>query len=356
MELESKVGQLLFVGIEGTEESSDLREFLEEFKPGGIVLFARNIQSPDQVRRFCAFLSAAVDPAPFLSIDQEGGRVNRLSPLVGPLPPAAALARQTKKDMVREFGIQTGRALKALGFNMDFAPCVDLSTPEATNGIAERAFGNDARTVVRLAGAFLDGLQSEGVAGVLKHFPGLGPTDADTHLSLPTSGKSVQKLWEEDLLPFRSLGQRAAAIMVAHAHYASLDADRKTPASLSSAVVGGLLHERMDYRGISIPDDLEMGAVSEQGPPDELSLRALVAGCDMAMFCKSRNLIEEAFRGLVRAGQAGRLPEERLDRSLARILADKERFAIRKVPPTLPRGEFESARLALRQIAETCST
>ena len=170
MELESKVGQLLFVGIEGTEESSDLREFLEEFKPGGIVLFARNIQSPDQVRRFCAFLSAAVDPAPFLSIDQEGGRVNRLSPLVGPLPPAAALARQTKKNVVREFGVQTGRALKALGFNMDFAPCVDLSTPEATNGIAERAFGNDARTVVRLAGAFLDGLQSEGVAGVLKHF------------------------------------------------------------------------------------------------------------------------------------------------------------------------------------------
>ncbi len=112
----------------------------------------------------------------------------------------------------------------------------------------------------------------------------------------------------------------------------------------------------MDYRGISIPDDLEMGAVSEQGPSDELSLRALVAGCDMAMFCKSRNLIEEAFRGLVRAGQAGRLPEERLDRSLARILAGKERFGIRNVPPALPRGEFESARLALRQISATCST
>src|SRR5262249_52460015 len=140
MNQESRIGQLLFIGVDGREMTAGLAGLLSAIRPGGIVLFARNIEEPQQLRAFCAALSRAADPPPFLSIDQRGGRVNRLLPLVGALPPAEAVSRHGDRT-AREFGRHTAHALQALGFSMDFAPCVDLSLPGDTNGIAERAFG-----------------------------------------------------------------------------------------------------------------------------------------------------------------------------------------------------------------------
>jgi beta-N-acetylhexosaminidase len=354
MDFESRIGQLFFVGIPGRSVTPELTQFLGAVRPGGIVLFARNIEEAGQVRSFCASLSSAVDPPPFLSVDQEGGRVNRLLPLVGALPPPLAVSR-SGEEASRRFGRHTGRALKALGFNMDFAPCVDLSSPEATNGIAERAFGREPGVVSRLAGTFLSGLQSAGIAGVIKHFPGLGPTDADTHLSLPTSTKSAPALWEEDLVPFRVLAGEAGAVMVAHAHYTAWDPATDTPASLSPAVATDLLRRRIGFDGVAIPDDLEMGAVRQRGTPGELALQSLLAGSDMPMFCSSREQITQAHATLCEAVRDGRLTEERVEVSLARILRLKKRLGLRPLPETLPREEFASAAAELARLRDECA-
>jgi len=351
MHVHSKIGQLFFIGIEGTEETAELRSFLEEIRPGGIVLFARNILDPSQTRALCAFLTRSVDPPPFISIDQEGGRVNRLSGLVGELPPAATIAGRLPAGAVRDYAAQTGRALKALGFNMDFAPCVDLSRPGASNGIGDRSFGEDPETVARRGEEFVGGLQSEGIAAVLKHFPGLGSTEADTHERMPTCAKPEGALWDEDLLPFRRLAPHAAAVMLAHAHYSSLDPDRRIAASLSGSVVGKLLRGRMGYGSVAITDDLEMGAVCQEMTPDGLAVFALLVGGDMVMFCKSRTRIRNAWRGTLKAIHAGRLSRERVDESLGRILALKGRLGLKPVDPSPPGEEFETARAALLRTA-----
>jgi beta-N-acetylhexosaminidase len=234
---------------------------------------------------------------------------------------------------------------------MDFAPVVDLSKPGAPSGIGDRSFAENAETVSWLAAAFIDALQSEGVAAVLKHFPGLGPTDADTHLCMPTSAKPLAALWEEDLLPFRQLAGRASAIMIAHAHFEAFDPDRPVAATLSGSIVQGLLRGRLAYDGLALTDDLEMGAVCRELPPAELAPLALEVGCDMVMFCRKEEAIRDAQMGILRSIETGALSWERVERSLERVLAVKRRAGASPVGPELPAAEFSEAHAALGGIA-----
>lgn len=351
MDLQSKVGQMFFIGLHGTGESDELREYLDEVRPGGIVLFSRNLQDPAQVRRFNAWLSTVLDPSPFIALDQEGGRVNRLSELIGPMPPAASFATAGGEERLEAYARQTARALKSLGFNMDFAPCVDLSAPGAANGIGDRAFSTDPATVSRLAGVFVDAMEDEGVATVLKHFPGLGPTDADTHQVRPSTDKPVEALWTEDLLPFRDLMGRTSAVMIGHAHYAAVDTDREVAATLSTAIVGGLLRKRMGFDGLAITDDMEMGAVAQEMTPDELHLFAVLMGADQVLWAGNTTRILNARRGMVRAIHAARLYKDRIDHSIDRIMAVKDRLGLEPIEEEIPGDEFDAARTALLEIA-----
>ena len=340
MDLETKIGQLFFVGFEGHAASPALERYLAGLRPGGLIFFARNIVDAGQIVALNECLRRAIDPPPLIAVDQEGGRVSRLRAVLPPLPPAAQLAN-LPDGQLRAYGAALGAALSALGFNTDFAPVVDLSAPEAASGIGDRSFGEDAATVVRCARAFVSGLSDVRVASFLKHFPGLGATEVDSHLSLPLCTRDGGALWERDLLPFRAVGREAAGVMVAHAHYPAFDPDRSVPSSLSEPIVTGLLRRRMGYDGLALTDDLEMGAVA--GPdPGTLALQSLSAGNDMVMFCNHPERALEAYRAVLAAVRSGRLEQAVVDRCVARIMAAKFRFGV--LDEQRPAGRAESPR------------
>jgi beta-N-acetylhexosaminidase len=346
MDAQSQIGQLFFVGFDGTADSPSLRAYLEELRPGGVILFARNIVDAEQVRSLNAFLFERLDPKPMIAVDQEGGRVSRLRGVLPPLPAAVALADRTD-EAIRDYSRSLGRALAALGFNTDFAPVVDLSTPGAVNGIGDRSFGEDAGEVVRCARAFCRGLEDAGVASFLKHFPGLGATDLDSHIGLPRCARSAAELWERDLRPFRECADDAAGVMVAHVHCPTFDPGEPVAASLSKAVIAGLLRARIGFEGLSVTDDLDMGAVTGP-PPEDLARLSFLAGNDMIMFCNSESKALAASRAMLDDLREGRMESQRLERSLERIARAKRRFGIGAGEPA--RGP-DSWRAALSELS-----
>jgi beta-N-acetylhexosaminidase len=340
LSLEDRVGQLLWIGFDGTAPGPALTRLLQDVRPGGLILFARNIGSAPQVRALNEALAAALRVPPFLALDQEGGRVNRLRGILGPTPSAAALASRKDADRaVGRFAAATARALRLLGFNVNFAPVLDLSDEDLPNGIGDRGFGTDPGRVAGLARRFARAHLDAGVLPVGKHFPGLGRARADTHVALPVIEAGRAALWETDLLPYRRLARVLPIVMAGHACYTGLQRSDREPASLAKEVVDGLLRRRIGYRGLILTDDLEMGAVDQGMDGGEQALRALRAGNDGLMFCRSEERIREAHGALVDAFRARWLPAGRLQASLRRILGLKRRrLAGRRRVPFTPGG------------------
>lgn len=297
----SPAGRTLMVGLPGTRLEPKVMDRLRRLQPGGVILFDRNLEDAGQTIDLLDELRAALPHPLLLALDQEGGRVSRLASWIGATPSAATLS-SAGTEATRRFGAATAGGMRALGFNLDFAPVVDLSPVDAANGIGDRSFGVDPQRVATLAGAFLDGLQGAGVAGCLKHFPGLGPTSLDSHEHLPTADRAREELERLDLFPYRQLGARAASVMVGHAHYPALDVEPALPATLSTVVVTGWLRERLDYRGLVVTDDLEMGAVAALDSNGGVAVRALAAGCDLLLYCADLDRAERAAEAIARAG------------------------------------------------------
>jgi len=274
------IGQRLFIGLPGRELDAGAHQLLDAVRPGGVVLFARNIEDARQLRALTAALHAR---GIAVAIDQEGGRVNRLRNIIG--------------ECARD-GRQTGRWLREYGIDINFAPVCDLAlTPPGTdNALQERCWGRSADEVIAGAGVFLDELQAEGVAGCLKHFPGLGAATLDSHEELPV----IERDPADGLAPFAALAPRAKAIMVGHAIYPALDPHR--PASLSHAITTGLLRERLGFRGTIFTDDLEMGAINTAMPFAEAVVAAVRAGADRLLVCHSHDRILAAHEALTQAG------------------------------------------------------
>jgi len=314
-------GLCLLIGIPGTDWTPDLARRVVALEPAGLILFRRNLASPERTRSLLEEFRGLVPGPRILALDQEGGRVSRLEPWIGPTPTAERLAAAGPAATSR-FAAATGRALRALGFNLDFAPVVDLSAPDAPNGIGTRAFGTDPSRVSLHARAFLEGLQAEGVAGCLKHFPGLGDTRVDSHHELPFVGRDRSEL-EADLRPYRDLGPLAPVVMVGHGHYPALDPTPSRPASCSPAVVAGLLRGTLGYEGLVATDDLEMGAVAPRDLSGSVALEALEAGCDLLLYCADLDRAERARAAIDRAVRSSAVLAARLDQAVERV----ERFA-----------------------------
>lgn len=294
---QSDAARVLMVGLPDTRLDPKTTRRLHRLAPGGIILFGRNLDTPSQTVGLIEAAGAAVpDPALF-ALDQEGGQVSRLEPWIGPTPTAVQLAR-LGVPAATDFGRSTARVMRHLGFNLDFAPVVDLSAPDAANGIGPRAFSEDPAIVNRLAGAFLEGLQSGGVAGCLKHFPGLGPTRVDSHLALPVVERSAAELEARDLVPFHTLGPGAACVMVGHGHYPAFDGRAARPATGSAAVIEELLRRRLGYSGLVVSDDLEMGAVGSLDVEGRFAVDSIAAGCDLLLYCSDLDRAERAARAL----------------------------------------------------------
>ena len=315
----NRLGELLFVGFDGTELTVEIRSFLGRIRPGGIILFKRNIVDADQTLRLIAELRVLFEPAPLIAVDEEGGQVSRMRPMAPTLPPAARLASMGDAAPVRVMAAALGRILASAGIDLDFAPVVDLCRPDSPNGIGDRSFGTDAERTCAMASAYLEGLSDSGVTGCLKHFPGLGPTLFDSHHHLPTVQKEVEPFLREDLLPYRRLHARAPIVMVGHGHYPFLSGADPIAATLSAPVVTDLLRGEIGFTGVALADDLEMKAVSARVPFPELAPRVIAAGCDMALVCRRREAIEESLAGLRVWVESGRLEQARVAEALARV-------------------------------------
>lgn len=337
-------GELLVVGVSGHALTPGEDRLLREVRPGGVILFTRNVEAPDQLAALTAAIAAAA-PGALLYSDSEGGRVDRLASLVGPAPAGEALA-QAPPEVVREAGRAVGESLSLFGFHVDYAPVVDLDRGEAGNALDRRYLGNRPDDVVVRAAAFLEGLHATGVGGCLKHFPGLGPSRGDTHFETGLVELDAEEL-EEDLEPFERLGAFAGMVMVAHAVYPALDPERR-PATLAPPIVQDLLRGRLGFAGLAVSDDVEMHAMDPWGDLAERCERALLAGCDVLPVCHTLEAAPEIVERLARPELAERVSE-------ARARLDAYRRHLRALPRRRP-PDLAAVRERIARVAERAAS
>lgn len=318
-----------------------MRKLLGEVRPGGVVLFGRNVRSAEQVALLNAQIRDSVEQDVLIGVDQEGGLVDRFRGICEPMPSAKAVREAHSSDLAEKFGELSARALCLLGFNINFAPVLDLSGDNRENGLRGRTFGTSPAEVTRLAGAYLDGLQKGRVIGCGKHFPGLGGSSVDSHRRLPVVKHSWDEIFERDLVPFMDLmfhrpGERLHSVMVSHGAFPEvseflqawfrrtgqlppLESVHQLPATLSGNVVMRLLRQALKFEGLVITDDMEMGAVVQSLSVAEASRRAIQAGSDMILICEQEANTLAARDAIVEAVETKSLPEAALDRAGARI-------------------------------------
>jgi len=285
----ARSGGFLVVGIPGTELDGETRRTLEKLQPGGVILFTRNLETPEQVQALTGELRALV-PEAVLWIDAEGGRVDRLKDVLAPAPAGEALAA-APSGVAERAGRWIGHGLRRLGFDADYAPVVDLDHDRTGNALDGRCLGSEPGDVVARARAFLRGLHGSGIGGCIKHFPGLGDAPADTHHRPATIELAGPEL-ERELEPFRRLADEAGTVMVGHALYPAWDAER--PASLSPRIVEDVLRRELSFGGLAVADDAEMeGLAPWAATPAERAVAAFEAGCDALLIC---HRLEEAAR------------------------------------------------------------
>jgi beta-N-acetylhexosaminidase len=319
-----EIGQLLVVGFDGTEMSSPLRALLTRVQAAGVILFARNIAAAEQTFRLLRDCQSSVTTPLFTCVDMEGGKVDRFRNVLGPSPSAAEVFATGDRKLFRKHGSMIGQACRALGFNTDFAPVVDLAFEAARTVMSSRAVSDDPRQAVRYAREFLTGLKSAGVLGALKHFPGLGGANLDTHHELPRVDRPWKKIWEQDLAPYRALRREAPFVLVGHAAYPSVTRDQM-PASLSPKWIGDILRKRVGYRGLVLSDDLEMGAVLKTGSIEEITVQHIRAGGDLALICHQEEFVLRAYEALIKEAEKDRRFAQRCRQSIERVRACKKR-------------------------------
>jgi beta-N-acetylhexosaminidase len=252
----------------------------------------------------------------------EGGRVDRFRNVLGPSPSAADVFATGDRKLFRKHGKILGQACRALGFNTDFAPVVDLAFESSRKVLGSRAVSADPAKAVRYAREFLAGLRLAGVLGVVKHFPGLGGANLDTHHELASVDKPWKQLWEQDLKPYRALRREAVMVLVGHAAYPSVT-QKRTPASLSQKWIGDVLRKKLGYRGLVISDDLEMGAVLKAVSIEKGAVEHVRAGGDLALICHVEEHVVGSYEGLIREAERDRGFARRCQQSIARVLAFK---------------------------------
>jgi len=321
------IGQLLIGSLPGATITPELRSLAKEFSLGGVILFARNIDAPEQVAELSGDLQGLASGLPlWVSVDQEGGRVARLKAPFTEWPPMAVLGRSGDVDLARRFAIALAVELRAVGITLDYAPVLDIHTNPKNPIIGDRALAEDAESVARLGAAIISGLQSSGVAACGKHFPGHGDTSVDSHLELPLVEHPPDRIRRVECVPFQeAIRSGVAFIMTAHVLVPSLDEEK--PATLSPKIVQAMLREELGFGGVILSDDLEMKAIARTYTVPDAAVEALAAGCDGLLVCSGNVDVQAAtLEALVYAVEGGRVPYKRLEDALTRLRRAKERF------------------------------
>ena len=349
--IEQQIGQLFYIGLPGPALDDDARALIEEIHPGGVIIFGRNVVSPEQLRKLLDDVRALLPVEPMLGIDQEGGLVDRLRRICTPMPAARSIRQHGDLAGARSLGRITGKVLRMLGFNMNFAPVMSIMTDERdllSNGLYSRSFGRSPGEVLGYTTVYLRGLQGTGCYGCLKHFPGIGAGEVDSHEEMPIVHLTHEDLIAQDLAPYIELFQReddrVRAVMVSHGGFPNIDirhgvaGGTLVPASLNYGIVTTLLREELGYKHLVVTDDLEMGAINRHCEIEDAARRAFLAGQDMLLICSRPDIIRRGYQSLLRDARSGVITTERLNLSLARIAEFKA-----MVEPPLP---FDAAKFA----------
>jgi beta-N-acetylhexosaminidase len=326
------LGQLIMTGVPGKELDAESAALFRRVQPGAFILFGRNIATAPQLRKLIDDLRDLSEVEPIITIDQEGGRVSRLR-LIGNEPPNAQQFRDKGDvDLIRRHGDITGRLLRVFGFNLDLCPVLDISFDDnADNSLRGRCYGKTVDQVVRNAGAFNDAMRAQGIASCGKHFPGYSAAACDAHYELPKIDRTREELDREELAVFQAFAGRDGALrrpqvghvdsmMICHGWYPCFE-PQKTPATLSHRIVTQLLREELSFEGLTMTDDLDMGAILNGYRLEETIRLAIAAGNDLTMICHRIPEIENVHRIL------GSLPRDQVDGALASVVRFKKKLA-----------------------------
>jgi beta-N-acetylhexosaminidase len=350
MTLPEQLGQLLIVGIDRDRWGPATADFLRSTRPGGVIFFQRNITTAPQFRELVEGAQSFLDTPPFLALDLEGGLVDRLREVLAPLPAVRDVAVVA---MGETLGRIAGREVAAFSLNVDFAPVLDLATPQSLGVMGSRTAGASPDDVVGFARNFLKGLGEQGIIGCGKHFPGLGSGQTDSHKELPTVEKDGQRMWEEDLLPFRALARELPMIMIAHVYCPGLESafpsaktkeSERLPASLSHGIVTGLLKERINFQGLVVCDDLEMGGVLEDRSMEQAAIAALKAGCDILLLCGATANTQRVFDALLREANSDSGFRGLVETAAEKVALAKKTLGIAKRAASVQEPDFAALR------------
>lgn len=330
MSLEEKIGQLIIVGFEGKDINEEIINFIEDLKIGGFILFSRNIDNETQTLKLLNDLKEANsnnDIPLFVSIDEEGGKVSRLPKSFIKLPESIKVGNKNHKEISYEFGKILGERVKILGFNINFAPVLDINSNPNNPVIGGRAFGITVSQVADNGIQVMLGIRDAGVIPAVKHFPGHGDTDIDSHVNLPKIEKAIRELKSLELIPFiGAIEKDVEMIMIAHILYPYIDKDY--PATMSEIIIKEILRDELGYDGVVVSDDMTMGAVVENYTLEEGVLAFIKAGGDIALICHGKDNPKNAIQKIVEAIIKGELKEEDIDKKVYRILKLKEKYKL----------------------------
>ncbi len=331
MSLEEKIWQMFFVMPEdicnigvAVQAGETTKAALQKYPVGGLIYFSQNVETREQITQMLNNTSAFSKIPPFLSIDEEGGRVSRLGDAnigVTVHPPMAKIGKSGDPEQARKVGLTLGKEMTELGFNMDFAPVADIITVESNTDIGDRSFGTDPELVAKMVAAQVEGMQSHNLSATLKHFPGCGSTAANTHVESGASARTLEQMRNAEFLPFKAgIDAGADVVMVAHMSAPSITGDQ-TPATLSPKIVTDLLRGELGFQKVVISDALNMGAITSVYSPEDAAVMAVQAGVDMLLMSPD---IDAAAEAIKKAVETGEIPESRIDESVQRILTLKQ--------------------------------
>ena len=325
--LAQKAGQRLMAGFDGKAMNADLKFLIQTLKVGGIILFSRNLGSPDDILQLCSdaqdYARSSGQPPLMVAIDQEGGQVARLkAPFFSEFPGNPAI--KTRDDALN-FARVTASELRSIGVNMNYAPVLDVTRPDIPGIMADRSFGSDPRTAAALGTAIIETFEENGILSVAKHFPGIGRTLLDSHLDLPVVKEDLETLDSCDLIPFQTaIKNGVSGIMLSHILYEKLDPN--WPASLSVFIARDLLRLRMHYTGLVMTDDLDMGAITRHYSLDTAVDQVLLSEIDQLLICHKSPAIEAAFEQIQKRIRDDVSIDALCDHSIQRIMAAKDRI------------------------------
>jgi len=331
MSLEEKIGQLLLVGIDGYDMNDPTADLIQNYRVGGVILYGRNVKGTKQLLDLTNALktSNTANNIPlFISVDEEGGAVSRSPKEVKKLPTARAIGKTEDVDLAYEVGNLLGAMVKSFGYNMNFAPVLDIDSNPANPVIEKRSFGKTPDIVSKMGIAEMKGMASEGVIPVVKHFPGHGDTSVDSHIGLPIIHHELERIMDFEAAPFKSaIEEGAEVVMVAHILLKKIDAEK--PASMSKIIITDILRENLGFGGVVITDDMTMGAISKNYDMAAAVVSAINAGADIILVGHQYENAIAAFNGIKKGIEEGRIKMDRLDESVHRILSLKNKYNIK---------------------------